>query len=172
MTPAKKPAKAPTAAGGRSKAVASALVLAALEQLKDPKVRAQLVEHGHAVADTARAWRAKRSSTPKVPAGGVDLSVSGGPEASSKGLGDRFGQGKLEWRLQALRESMSTLDGGGPELAAFLADMSAALDGISAALLVAGRLPLVKRKQAHRRIDRELDQLEQGLFDACLRNPT
>lgn len=31
-----------------------------------------------------------------------------------------------------------------------------------------GRLPIVKRKQAHFRIDGELDQLEQMLFEATL----
>lgn len=168
MTPAKKPSTGRTVPPGRSKAVAGALVLAALERLKDPKVRAQLVEHGHTVADTAKAWRAERSSRPGRPVGGAEVSVSGPGDPSTRGFGDRFGQGKLERRIQALRASMATLSGTGPDLDAVLADMAAALDGIGSGLAVAARLPLVKRTQAHRRIDRELDALEQGLFEACM----
>jgi hypothetical protein len=168
MTSAKKPSTGRTGPPGLSKAVASTLVLAALEKLKDPKVRAQLIEHGHTVADTAKAWRAERSSGPGPSGDGTALTVSGVGEPSPRGVGDRFGQGKLDRRIRALRASMATLGGTGPELDAVLADMAAALDGITSALVVASRLPLVKRTQAHRRIDRELDALEQGLFDACM----
>ena len=60
----------------------------------------------------------------------------------------------------------ASLASGRPELADALAPVSDAVAQLRVSVEVAGRLPIVKRKQAHLRIDHELDRLEESLFDA------
>lgn len=47
-------------------------------------------------------------------------------------------------------------------------EVEKALQSVDAALHVAGRLPVVKRAQAHRKITAQLDKLENSFMDAVL----
>lgn len=163
MSPAKKLPKGKGAGG----AVASLAIAKAKEALQDPRVRAalqdpknreMLVERGKSVAGQAQQWYQDRRA-------GV-IAVDGVAEPMR--LGEQFGQAKLERRIENLKASVATLSDGRPALAEALAPVSDATAQIRVAVEVAGRLPIVKRKQAHLRIDRELDRLEEELFEAAL----
>lgn len=66
--------------------------------------------------------------------------------------------------------SLDSLASGRPELAEALAPVSDAVAKIRVSVEIAGRLPIVKRKQAHLRIDHELNRLEESLFEASFRS--
>lgn len=147
-TPKKLPA-------GKGKAVGSAVVGMAVDKaraaLSDPKTRQMLMEQGKAIADQAQQRRRDRE-------GG-----SGGGGARRLSL--PFGQSKLERRVENLRASLAALADGRPELGGALAPVVDVVDRLAISLDIAGRMPAVKRKQAHMRIDKELDQVEKDLFE-------
>lgn len=138
----------------------------AMEVLQDPEVRAKLLEQGRSLADAAQRWRETRQAK---PAGG---GYEDDPSPMSRLIGNRFGQQRLERRVENLREALEKLGDGRPDLAAPLLPVARAVENVSTALSVAGTLPFYKRKRAHIRIDGELDQLETGLFDAAFDAPT
>jgi hypothetical protein len=78
----------------------------------------------------------------------------------------RFGHKGLARRVEsvagALALAFPSADDPGRE------ELTQAIVRLRLALAVARPLPLVKRKQAHMRIDRELDTLESALVDAVL----
>lgn len=150
----------------QAKAALADLAVVALERLSDPEVQAQIAAQGRAIADQAIAWRAERRRRARLDDDGDAASPAG--SSRSGWLSESFGQGKLEGRVEALESSMAGLGRDRPELAESLASPITTLEQVSSALEVAGGLPLLKRKQAHRRIDEDLDQLEQLVFDVAM----
>ena len=73
-----------------------------------------------------------------------------------------------ERRIERLRASVLSLGEGRPELARSLDPVLASLEEVSSAIEVAEAMPLAKRMRAHQKVDRILDGLEAGLFDAAL----
>ena len=143
------------------KRVSISLALIALQRLSDPEVRAQLAKQGRSISASAKEWRAERS-------GRRSELTAGGVHPSPPGLSDRFGRRKLERRVQRLRASVLNLGEGRPELARSLDPVLAALEEVTSAIDVAELMPLPKRVRAHQRIDRVLNELEGGLFEAAL----
>jgi len=142
------------------KRVSISLGLIALQRLSDPEVRAQLAKHGRTLADNANQWRAERSSQRSLSSPDA---VSARPSWT-----DRFGRRKLERRIERLRASVLSLGEGRPELARSLDPVLASLEEVSSAIEVAEAMPMAKRMRAHQKVDRILDGLEAGLFDAAL----
>ncbi len=143
------------------KRISISLGLIALQRLSDPEVRAQLAQHGRTLTESASQWRAERSAS-------RSLAGPGGLDPVPASWTDRFGRRKLERRVQRLRASVLGLGEGRPELARSLDPVLAALEEVSSAIEVAEVLPLAKRMRAHQKVDRVLDDLEVGLFDAAL----
>ena len=138
------------------------LVLPVLEKawtaLQDEKTRKLLVDNSKVIVDKVQEWHNDRKH--------------GGETDSDPGwLGEKFGQGKLEQRVENLSTTIGSLSAGRLDLTEALAPVVQAVDQIRIAVEVAGRLPLLKRKQAHLRIDKELDRLEKLLFEAALPSP-
>lgn len=142
---------------GKAKAAAASLAFIALERLSDPQVRAQVAQQGRNVADLAKKWRDERRRNGEPATPGLPAFV-----------GDRFGQRKLEKRVDRLGASLGDLSAQRPELAEPLAGVASTLQEIRSALTIAGDLPLAKRKRAHVRIDHELDRLEQSVFETLM----
>ncbi|WP_421118471.1 hypothetical protein ACE2AJ_13925 [Aquihabitans daechungensis] len=156
-------AKVPSGKPGRKdfKRISISLGLIALQRLSDPEVRAQLAKHGRSLSEQASQWRAERAAQ-------RSLASPGSVEPRPVSWTDRFGRGKLERRVERLRASVLSLGEGRPELARSLDPVLAALEEVSSAIEVAEVLPLAKRVRAHQKVDRVLDDLEAGLFDAAL----
>lgn len=160
-------AKTPSDKSDRSskkdlKRISISLGLIALQRLSDPEVRAQLAKHGRTLTDNASQWRAERASQRSLSS--PDGVVSG----ATHSWADRFGRRKLERRVERLRASVLSLGEGRPELARSLDPVLAALEEVTSAIEVAEVLPLAKRIRAHQKVDRVLDELEAGLFNAAL----
>lgn len=143
------------------KRVSISLALIALQRLSDPEVRAQLAKHGRSLSDSAKEWRSERSER-------RSLASPNGIDPVPPSFADRFGRRKLERRVQRLRASVLSLGEGRPELARSLDPVLAALEEVTSAIDVAELLPLPKRVRAHQKVDRVLDDLEAGLFNAAL----
>ena len=77
-----------------------------------------------------------------------------------------FGQKSLERRVAAL--TGVTNDAFPDPLSPGRAELSNALEGLRIALAVAKPMPLLQRKKAHRRIDRQLDEMEAAMVNAVL----
>lgn len=144
----------PARRGGRAsrdlKRLSASLAVIALQRLSDPDVRAQLAKHGRTLLSNAQQWRQERSA----PA-----------------LGERFGRRKLERRIARLRSSVLALGEGRPDLAVQLDPVLGALEEVSSAVEVAALQSLARRARAYQRVDRVLDGLEVGLFEAALPAP-
>ncbi len=151
-TPAKRPAV------GKGRAAVDRLTAQALSALQDPKVRAELVEHGRAVVEATQQWIADRKKRE-------------GPSFTDRlaeRVGGRFGQKGLERRAANLRAAVTALSADSPTLAVSLRPVMKSLDDVARLLTVAAALPFAKRKRAHMKIDDVLDELESGFFDATL----
>ena len=144
------------------KRISISLGIIALQRLSDPEVRAQLAKHGRTLTDNANQWRAERAAQRSLSA---PENVDG---ARTSSWSDRFGRRKLERRVERLRASVLSLGEGRPELARSLDPVLAALEEVTSAIEVAEVLPLTKRIRAHQKVDRVLDDLEAGLFNAAL----
>lgn len=83
-------------------------------------------------------------------------------------VGEKFGQRRLESRVENLASTIDTLITGQRELTEALAPVSDAVAQIRVSVEIAGRLPFVKRQQAHHRLDRAIGRLESMLFEASL----
>lgn len=150
---AKTPPKNRAAAKAQDATVAGLALEKALEALRDERTRKMLMEHGKSILGRARGWHKERQASAEH-------------SGEARRLGDQFGQRKLERRVEKLASSVEALCSGRPELAQALAPVNDAVTQIGLSVDIAGRLPIVKRKQAHLRVDRELDRLEQTLFEA------
>lgn len=146
-TPKKLPA-------GKGKAMGAAVVGMAVDKartaLNDPRTRQMLIEQGKTIALQAQQW--KKNNTPAASRGGPQIR-------------NPFGQARMERRIENLRTSLAALAEGRPELGSALAPVGEAVDRLAVSVDIAGRMPALKRKQAHMRIEKELDQLEKDLFD-------
>lgn len=143
-----------SASGGKPKAALTGLAAVVAKQLKDPKVRKQVIDQGLAIAALAQSWRSERR--------GRDDHNGPGP------LAGRFGQAKLERRVEHLKTSVRDLGSARPELIEALEPVSTTLVEIDSALGIASGLPLMKRKKAHHQIDQALDRLESTIFEASM----
>ncbi len=135
----------------KSKATLMAGALAVAQQvLANDEIRRRLASAPRGVIDWATTRRAERRAT-----GAVRFD----PTA-------RFGQNGLERRVESVAGALALVlpraDDPGRE------ELTQAVVRLRLALAVARPLPLVKRKQAHIRIDKELDTLESALVDAVL----
>ena len=136
----------------KSKATVMAGALAVAQQvLASDEVRNQLARAPRAVMEWAKKKRAERGMEGGV--GRFDPTV-------------RFGHKGLERRVESIAGALALAfpeadDPGRQEL-------TDAIVRLRLALAVAKPLPLVKRKQAHQRIDKELDTLEAALVEAVL----
>lgn len=143
----------PSAAGATAK-VKSAVMAQAVERLTDPEVQKQILEQGTKIVGSARKWLVKRPR-------------SEGPSVTDR-IGGRFGQKGLERRATNARAAVVELTSNSAALGAALHPVVKSLDEVDQLLVVAGSLPLTKRKRAHLRIDDVLDELESALFEAVL----
>lgn len=132
--------------------------------LQDPEVREQILVQGKAIADAAQKWWAEHEAV-------SNKSTEGSLAKAGRMLGGHFGQRKLERRLANLQTAVETLMLSRSELAESLAPVATTIEQLAVALELAGGLPMVKRKLAHRKIDDALDKLENSLFSAALPSP-
>jgi hypothetical protein len=138
------------------------LMARAVEKLQDPKVRMQLLSYGRTGMKAAQRWQLQRQSQPGI-------AVTGGTSPGlARKVGEHFGQGRLERRVDNLRDAVAELGHDRPHLAESLDPVARAIDDVAVTLRIAGALPLVKRKKAHLKIDSMLGRLETGLFEATL----
>jgi len=154
VAPPKKQLPSSAGSGGKSKAALAGLTAVVVKQLKDPKVRKQVIDQGLAIAALAQTWRGERRQ-------------DADPNRSNP-LTGRFGQGKLERRVEHLQASVAELTTSRPALTEALEPVSTTLGEIDSALGIAGGLPFAKRKKAHLQIDQALDRLEQTIFEASM----
>lgn len=156
----------PRASGARTSSGRAALRLAkpaldkASEALRDPKTRALLIEQGQKLADAGQRWAVTRRQERKDDAG-PGLAARLGASA-----GQMFGQKKLERRVVRLRAAITAVTEGRTELDRALEPVSLAIEEVAANLTISAALPVGKRKRAHFRIDRQLDRLENDLFES------
>jgi hypothetical protein len=135
----------------KSKATLLAGALAVAQQiLANEEVRRRLAHAPAGVIDWAKQKRSERRIT-----GGGRL-----------GLADRFGHRGLERRVESIAGALgmafpNAKDPGRVEL-------TTAIERLRLGLAVAKPLPLVKRKQAQMRVEKELTALESSLVDAVL----
>jgi len=78
----------------------------------------------------------------------------------------RFGQRGLERRVDNMAGAVALAFGDREH--ALRPELWDALDEVQRAIAIAGKLPTLKRKRMHLRIDNELDALELGLIEAVL----
>jgi hypothetical protein len=135
------------------------LLQKAVERLQDPKVRALLVGAG---LRAATAWRDRQAPV------GAPATAQQARSGITRAVSDRFGQRRLERRVDNLRDALAVLGAGRPQLVERLEPVARSVENVSVALGVAGALPRARRRKAHQRIDGMLDGLETGLFEATL----
>jgi hypothetical protein len=135
------------------------------------KSKATLLAGALAVAQQVLANEEVRRRLAEAPKGVIEWASKKRAERRAKGHGRfdptaRFGQKGLDRRVEsvagALAVAFPSADDPGRE------ELTQAIVRLRLALAVAKPLPLVKRKQAHIRIDKELDTLESALVDAVL----
>ena len=135
------------------------------------KSKATLMAGALAVAQQVLASEEVRNQLAKAPRGVMDWAKKKRAERGTAGLGRfdptaRFGQKGLERRVESIAGALALAfpdaDDPGRE------ELTQAIVRLRLALAVAKPMPLVKRKQAQRRIDKELDTLEAALVDAVL----
>ena len=66
---------------------------------------------------------------------------------------------------------LASLGDTAPDVAAVLAPVRASVAQVETALKVTAGLPIVKRKQAHFKIDDQLDEIERTVFAAVMGIP-
>ncbi len=135
------------------------------------KSKATLLAGALAVAQKVLANEEVRRRLAEAPRGVIDWATKKRAERRAKGHGRfdptaRFGQKGLERRVESIAETLAlafpSADDPGRE------ELTQAIVRLRLALAVAKPLPLVRRRQAHLRIDKELDVLESALVDAVL----
>lgn len=153
--------------GKQGKAALASLGLVLIKRLSEPEVQDAIAKQAVTLADMAKKWNEERKDRPS-PAATDNHPADEGGQSGSGGIGARFGQGKLERRVDHLESSIIAVTEGNSDAAEALAGASANLAAIRVSLEVAEGLPLFKRKQAHFRLDDELDKLERLVFDAAM----
>lgn len=153
------------AKGGGGKEALAVVAIGLIKRLSEPEVQDAIARQAVALADMAKKWNDERRRRPK-PIDDAEHEDDDSP--SSGGLGAHFGQRKLERRVERLESSIDRVADGRPDLVEALTGARENLAAIRVALDVADGLPLVKRKQAHFRLDEELDKLERLVFDASM----
>ncbi len=123
------------------------------------------------VATTILQNPAVQEALKKAPAAVMQWARETARERKERGMPrpkvlDRLGQAGLERRLASLREVVDKA--WRSPAAPGRVEVEKALQSVDAALHVAGRLPVVKRAQAHRKISAQLDKLENSFMDAVL----
>ena len=145
---------------------------AAVEMLKDPMVREELLATGAQIVDQLRAWNRDRraaAATGQAGGGGSVPARTGGPSLPTM---PAFGQEKLERRVDKLSETVVLLrQATGDDITGPLDGVDNAIDRIRLALAVSANLPLVKRKKSQREIGDALGQLEHAVMNAAMGRP-
>ncbi len=135
------------------------------------KSKATLLAGALAVAQQVLANEEVRRRLADAPRGVMEWASKKRAERRAKGHRRfdptaRFGQKGLERRVESIGRALAlafpSADDPGRE------ELTQAIVRLRLALAIARPLPLVKRKQAHIRIDKELDNLESALVDAVL----
>lgn len=165
---AKKPAGGKSGSSGKGNAEAAALLMTAaagaIKLLADPEVRTQIVDVANSARDSIAEFSRRKTEKARLrPRSGDDASEPG------RGVGgavrSKFGQGKLELRVDRLEDSVGLLRAAAPpEAEAALANVAAVLDQARLALAVAGNLPFKKRQSARREVANVVDDLESSIF--------
>ena len=127
----------------------------AMDALQNENTRKMLVDNGKAIAAEIQQWRS-------------DHKLDTATDTEPSWLSEKFGQGKLERRVEDLAATLASLSAVRPELAEALAPVREAVNQIRTSVEIAGRLPLLKRKQAHLRLDKVIGSFEKKLFEASL----
>lgn len=167
MTSPRKPRAggSPSAKGQAARRMAQPALDKAIEVLHDPATRELLIEQGQKLADAGQRWVEKRRAAKRREVRQADA----GPGLAARvgaSAGQMFGQRKLERRVDRVRAAIDDVTDGRPDLDAALEPVRDALDLVGDNLTVSAALPLGKRKKAHLRIDRQLDRLENELFES------
>jgi hypothetical protein len=135
------------------------------------KSKATLLAGALAVAQHVLASEEVRRRIADAPKGVIEWASKKRAERRATGQGRleptaRFGQKGLERRVESIAGTLAlafpSADDPGRE------ELTQAIIRLRLALAVAKPLPLVKRKQAHIRVKKELDALESALVDAVL----
>ncbi|MCB0987222.1 MAG: hypothetical protein KDB09_05555 [Acidimicrobiales bacterium] len=158
--PAKKTAtRKPTATQGvmGGSLVTNPLAQKAIAQLKQefakPENRERLLQVAQSAFNDAKRWYDEKKA---AKADRDELGVAKGSKAV-------FGQRRLEERSVHITEQIDLLAARSVEVASALEPLRASSKTVDTALKVSVGLPVVKRKMAHRKIDDQLDELEEAL---------
>lgn len=143
--------KKPSATKKTSAALTNLALDKARAALRDEDIQRLLVANAKVIADQFKRWRSEHKEEPSR-------------------LGGKFGQRRLVQRIENLDDTIGLLTAGRPELAEAMAPVSEAVVQLRVAAEIAGRLPVVKRKQAQFRLDKEIARFETMLFEAALPN--
>ena len=154
---------------------------AAIGLLQQPEVQEQIAQAGSAVVAAMKQKnqeRAKRrveanaseapSATKKATIGGKRARRDEKPPLKQV-VAARFGNQKLERRVQNLSENVNLLRGAvGPEAATALGEVESVVERLQVAVTMAGNLPVGKRQKAHWEIDSVLDKVERAVFASVM----
>ena len=158
--PAKKATtKKPTATQGvmGGSLVTNPLAQKAIAQLKQefakPENRERLLQVAQSAFNDAKRWYDEKKA---AKADRDELGVAKGSKAV-------FGQRRLEERSAHITEQIDLLAARSVEVASALEPLRESSKTVDTALKVSVGLPVVKRKMAHRKIDDQLDELEEAL---------
>ena len=114
---------------GKIAEIAPDLIEQALNALKDPHIRAEILQHGAIVVDATKQWAGRAASV-------------------ADNIGDRFGQSGLEHRATRLRATVTALSEGSPPLAASLRPVTETLDEVGQMLKVSAALPFGEAEES------------------------
>jgi hypothetical protein len=144
--------------GPLGRAAASALQRA----LTDPEVQKRINDQSSKLVRKAQDWQAERRAEPAEP--GSARAVLDGMVGK---VTSRFGQDGLTRRVIRVRESIDIVEEArpvDPGVASSFEELRGECDRVAAAIAIAGRLTVVKRKRAQHMIDQRLSELEDGLL--------
>lgn len=131
----------------------------AVAVLKDPATQRILVRYKAELSDHLRKWQEARRADDS-------------DRDDSATRRSYFGQRKLEARCRHMVTLLASFGEAAPDVAAVLAPVRASVAQVETALKVTAGLPIVKRKQAHFKIDDQLDEIERTVFAAVMGIPT
>jgi hypothetical protein len=132
------------------KKMAAGAIIVVQQLLANEEVRKRLADAPRSVMD----WAAKRR---------VEM------KGRRVGVTDRFGHKGLEGRVDSLERVVDRAFPAADDPGRV--EMAQAIESLRIALAVAKPMPLVQRRKAQARIDRQLDDLEAALVDAVLPRP-
>lgn len=155
----------------QNKALLQSAARKAIALLDNPHVQEQIARALAEGINTVKDAQKRRSEQRQVKSqtghpARVDESASRSPRRS---VSARFGNKKLERRVQNLSDNIELLEGSvDPEAAEALDEAEAVVARLKVAVAMARNLPIGKRQKAHWEIDSVLDELERAVFHSAM----